>query len=746
MIIPLHHRFANLVILLFLGVSLLSYSPEDPVFSTAGIDSFVQNNAGIVGAHFAAFLFAAFGFASWVLLPVMLFQDFQFFNTRLYQIRIAVASVLFIVVTSFFFESFVYSAHLPFGSGGVLGTLLKEISPHGLLECIGLFAFGLWLSTYVFPKSTTNLVSIIIDWISSIASASLEPHNFSNQNKITPYLELEWQLPSPETVDPTPASSASEIRTEPVRDSQEVPLETAIFLEQPDAEAEDSDSDYLSEQNIELPTDNLRKGSVMPLPPLDLLVQTEDFSDQDQEVLASMTKTIEQKLSDFKIRGQIIDVRNGPVVSTFCFEPAPGQRASQIINLTDDLARSISAVSVRVDGNMPGEAAIGIEVPNKVRSTVGLKDILESSAFHDLHSPLAVALGTDIYGQPVAADLAKMPHLLVAGTTGSGKSVAINAMICSILFNTRPDEVRFLMIDPKMLELSIYNGIPHLLAPVVTDVHKAANLLQWAVKEMEERYRLMSELGVRNLTGYNQRVEHCLENGEQVENNKAIPLEKKPHIVIVIDELADLMIQVGKEVEPAIARLAQMARAAGLHLVIATQRPSVDVITGLIKANFPTRLAFKVSSKIDSRTILDSIGADNLLGMGDGLYLPPGTSQQKRIHAPFVSDAEIDSLVKFLKSTSAPNYDPLILSQIESEKTMGNDSKNGGDNKLYDLVIAFSVRTQKISISRIQKKFKISFKRAAQIVEHMHKDGLLSDPDSKGQRSFQLALEKSLIN
>ncbi|MEO5344974.1 MAG: DNA translocase FtsK 4TM domain-containing protein [Magnetococcus sp. YQC-9] len=492
-----------------------------------------------------------------------------------------------------------------------------------------------------------------------------------------------------------------------------------------------------------------------PLPPLSILALPEDtgYHGPSRDELQSTARLLEQKLEDFKVKGQIIDAHPGPVITTYELDPAPGLRSAKVVGLADDLARSISAVSVRVVGNIPGKNVIGIEIPNANRRTVYLREILDSETFRQVRSPLAMALGSDINGRPVVGNLAKMPHLLVAGTTGSGKSVAVNAMICSVLFTCRPEDVRFLMVDPKMLELSIYEGIPHLLAPVVTDVNKAAALLKWAVAEMEERYRLMSELGVRNLSGYNQRIQECLISGEEptrrvkvgfdpetgrpVEQEEPIPLEKKPLIVIIIDELADLMIQVGKDVEPAIARLAQMARAAGLHLIIATQRPSVDVITGLIKANFPTRLAFQVSSKIDSRTILDSMGADRLLGMGDGLFQPPGTGQLQRIHAPFVSDSEVHKLVKFLKSTGRPEYDLSILAHGGADDV---DEGGFGDgvadeyDPLYDQAVAVVVRARKVSTSMVQRHFKIGYNRAARIVERMAMDGLISEPNHSGKR------------
>nr|CRH06307.1 Putative DNA translocase FtsK [Candidatus Magnetococcus massalia] len=497
-----------------------------------------------------------------------------------------------------------------------------------------------------------------------------------------------------------------------------------------------------------------------PLPGKEFLALADPTANVvDESDLNAKARQLEAVLGHFKVKGQIVDYHPGPVVTTFELDPAPGLKAAKVVGLADDLARSISALSVRVAGNIPGKSVIGIEVPNDDRQTVYLREVLESEKFRSVKSPLAVALGSDINGDPVVANIAKMPHLLVAGTTGSGKSVAVNAMICSVLFHARPDQVRFLMVDPKMLELSIYEGIPHLLAPVVTEVNKAATLLKWAVHEMEERYRLMSEMGVRNLSGYNEKVEECLASGEQptrrvkvgfdpetgqpVERDEPIPLEKKPLIVIVIDELADLMVQVGKEVEPAIARLAQMARAAGLHLILATQRPSVDVITGLIKANFPTRLAFQVSSRIDSRTILDAMGAERLLGMGDGLYLPPGTSHLQRIHAPFVADKEVHALVKHWKQFGSPDYDESVLTPRDDDDAgpvadMAGGAPAGGGgsdyDEFYDQAAQLVIRQRKVSTSMVQRHFKIGYNRAARIVEQMEEDGLISSPNHQGKR------------
>ncbi|MBF0588751.1 MAG: DNA translocase FtsK 4TM domain-containing protein [Magnetococcales bacterium] len=590
--------------------------------------------------------------------------------------------------------------------------------------------------------------------------------------------EIETPKPvAPETVAPTPAAQtpmrptpSEPMTTEPVAPS---PVAPAPVAPSPVAPAPTPPSPVAPvapvayqpapqpEQEPPPPTDE-----PAPLPPLDLLTKPGDERrGPSPESLAEKARILEEKLSDFKIKGQITDVLPGPVVTTFELDPAPGLRAAKVIGVADDLARSIMATSVRVVGNIPGKNVIGIELPNETRQTVYLSEVLESEEYRAIEkkSPLAVALGSDITGRPVAADLAKMPHLLVAGTTGSGKSVAVNAIICSILFHARPDEVRFLMVDPKMLELSVYESIPHLLSPVVTDVRQAATLLKWAVSEMEERYRLMSEVGVRNLAGFNNKVREMKKTGKTltrkvkigfdpetglpVEQDEEIPLETKPMIVIVVDELADLMIQVGKEVEPAIARLAQMARAAGLHLIIATQRPSVDVITGLIKANFPTRLAFTVSSGINSRTILDQVGAERLLGMGDGLYLPPATSHLQRIHAPFVKDEEVHKLVDFLKKTGKPLYDQNVLTHrpdegdqpIASEGAMAMMPATPGgapsdQDEFYEQAVQHVIRSRRVSTSMVQRQFKIGYNRAARIVEQMESEGLITEPNGAGKR------------
>lgn len=467
-----------------------------------------------------------------------------------------------------------------------------------------------------------------------------------------------------------------------------------------------------------------------------------------QEALEAMSRLVELKLADFGIEAEVISVHPGPVVTRFELKPAAGVKVSQITNLSKDLARSLSTVSVRVVEVIPGKPYVGLEIPNEVRELVALGEIVKSRVYDDLNSPLTLALGKDIGGQPVVADLARMPHLLIAGTTGSGKSVAINAMVLSLLYKASPEQVRVIMIDPKMLELSVYEGVPHLLAPVVTNMKEAANALRWCVAEMERRYFLMASLGVRHLSSYNRKVNDALDNGTPIpdptytaiEGSDEVPptLQPLPFIVVVIDELADMMMMVGKKVEELIARLAQKARASGIHMIIATQRPSVDVITGLIKANIPTRIAFQVSAKVDSRTILDQMGAEQLLGHGDMLYLPPGTSTPTRIHGAFVSDNEVHAVVKNLRGTGTPNFIEEILSGpsgdvpgIENDKGRELD---GEQDPLYDQAVQIVTQSRKASISSVQRRLKVGYNRAARMVETMEEVGIVGSLQANGSR------------
>jgi len=479
------------------------------------------------------------------------------------------------------------------------------------------------------------------------------------------------------------------------------------------------------------------------LPSLSLLDPAEKLNKAGYtcEELEQLSRDVELRLKDFGIHVQVVAVHPGPVVTRFEMQPAAGIKVSRITGLAKDLARSLSVISVRIVEVIPGKSVIGLEVPNKHREIVRLSEILTSTAYQQARSPLSLALGKDIAGHPVIVDLGKMPHLLVAGTTGSGKSVGLNAMLLSILYKATPQHVRLIMIDPKMLELAIYEGIPHLLAPVVTDMKEAANALRWCVAEMERRYKWMAHLGVRNLAGYNQKIQEANKKGQPLHDpcgklDKPEVLEELPYIIVLIDEFADMMMVVGKKVEELIARIAQKARAAGIHLILATQRPSVDVITGLIKANIPTRISFQVSSKIDSRTILDQQGAEQLLGHGDMLYLAPGTGLPIRVHGAFVADHEVHHVVDALKKLAAPEY-KLDLSQVNEEKDLDfPESSLGEKDVLYDQAVQIVIETRKASISSIQRRLKIGYNRAARLMEDMEKAGLVSAMESNGNREI----------
>lgn len=482
-----------------------------------------------------------------------------------------------------------------------------------------------------------------------------------------------------------------------------------------------------------------------PLPTLDLLTSPPAEEEPvDMFALEQTARLVEARLGDYRVKAEVVGISPGPVITRFELDLAPGVKAARISNLSRDLARSLSAVAVRVVEVIPGKPYVGLELPNKHRQTVYLREVLDCAKFRDNPSPLAVVLGKDIAGQPVVADLAKMPHLLVAGTTGSGKSVGVNTMIISMLYKATPEEVRFIMIDPKMLELSVYEGIPHLLTEVVTDMKDAANALRWSVGEMERRYKLMSALGVRNLAGYNEKVEQAEAMGRPIPDPFWKPgdsmdttppvLEKLPYIVVLVDEFADLMMAVGKKVEELIARLAQKARAAGIHLVLATQRPSVDVITGLIKANIPTRIAFTVSSKIDSRTILDQGGAESLLGMGDMLYMPPNSSMPVRVHGAFVRDQEVHAVVQDWKARGRPQYIESITAGEESEGGSGGLEGDEELDPLFDQAVSFVVDKRRASISGVQRQFRIGYNRAARIIEQMEAQGIVSEPGHNGNR------------
>jgi S-DNA-T family DNA segregation ATPase FtsK/SpoIIIE len=516
-----------------------------------------------------------------------------------------------------------------------------------------------------------------------------------------------------------------------------------VHIERPSAQIKPSER-KLKERQVplfaELADGNLPALSLLDEPPADAEVIS-------TETLEFTSRLIEKKLKDFGVEATVVAAYPGPVITRYEIEPAVGVKGSQIVNLAKDLARALSVVSIRVVETIPGKSLMGLELPNPKRQTVRLSEILGSSVYNDSRSPVTLGLGKDIGGKPVVVDLARMPHLLVAGTTGSGKSVGINAMILSILYKADPSQVRLLLIDPKMLELSVYEGIPHLLAPVVTDMREAGHALQWCVREMDRRYRLMSKLGVRNIATFNGRIAEAAARGEPIGDPFSLnpeapePLQPLPIIVIVIDELADLMMVSGKKVEELIARIAQKARACGMYLILATQRPSVDVITGLIKANIPSRISFQVSSRVDSRTILDQMGAETLLGEGDMLYLAGGTGVPVRVHGAFVSDAEVHRVVDFLKSRGAPQYVEGVLDAPEGEPAAGGDAQAGSGlggeaDPLYDQAVEIVVKNKRASISLVQRHLRIGYNRAARLLEDMEKAGLVSPMQPNGNREL----------
>lgn len=719
----------------YLTLILYTYHRFDPSWSHSASDGApIANAGGIVGAYISDMLLYLFGFSAWW------FVVFAFYAMWLVYLRLEVVAnserpiLLFNVIG--FVMLLIASATLEAGhlaqlpadlplspeAGGMLGTVIDDLlrSLLGftgstmlllLLAAVGFSMFTGWSWILITEKVGTCL-EIAYVWM-------LEQWQDMQDRKLGKVAEQQ---------------RAEYVDNERKRQEERPPIQ----IEKPVIEIAKSER-VEKERQVAL----FESLPDTPLPPLHLLDEAKgEVEVQSLETLDFTSRLIERKLKDFGIEVKVLTALPGPVITRYELEPAAGVKGSQVTNLVKDLARALSVVSVRVVETIPGKTCMGLEIPNPKRQIVFLSEILGSQVYADTHSPLAIAMGKDIAGHPVVADLAKMPHVLVAGTTGSGKSVAINAMILSLLYKSEADKVRLILIDPKMLELSVYDGIPHLLAPVVTDMRQAASALNWCVAEMERRYKLMSVLGVRNLAGYNQKIKEAKKEGISIPHPFTLtpespePLEEMPLIVVVIDELADLMMVVGKKVEELIARLAQKARACGIHLVLATQRPSVDVITGLIKANVPTRVAFQVSSKIDSRTILDQMGAEALLGQGDMLYQPPGTSNPMRIHGAFVSDAEVHRVVEHIKSLGEPNYiEGILTGEAEAGAELGEVGEGGGEtDPLYDEAVAIVLKTRRASISSVQRQLRIGYNRAARLIEEMERAGLVSAMQSNGNR------------
>ena len=727
-------------------VALVSFNPHDPGFSFTGEGGPVHNRIGPVGAWFADALYFLFGRAAYLVPAILAASAWHVTRAQSspspdshLNLALRCAGFVLMLVASCALAALHWNpGALPQGAGGVVGSAAGGALAAGLdLLAATLLLLAAWLAgaAVAFGVSWFAVMDRIGHWtwaslhwarerlftareVNSARSARLERKEA---------LQAEQKRAAPRVAPRIEAPAPAPPKSERAEKERQVPL-----FDPPQARE---------------------------LPPLDLLddpgYREPSYS---AEALEAMSRLVELKLKDFGVEVDVVAVHPGPVVTRFEMRPAPGVKASQITALSKDLARALSTISVRVVEVIPGKSVMGLEIPNEKREIVTLGEIIRSKTYEDLGSPLALALGKDIGGLAVVADLARMPHLLIAGTTGSGKSVAINAMVLSLLYKSTAEHVRLIMIDPKMLELSVYEGIPHLLSPVVTDMKQAANALRWCVAEMERRYQLMAALGVRNIAGYNRRVKDSIAEHKPIRDpvllqgaandpsidQDAIPnLEPLPYVVVIIDELADLMMIVGKKVEELIARLAQKARASGLHLVLATQRPSVDVITGLIKANIPTRIAFQVSAKVDSRTILDQMGAESLLGHGDMLYLPPGTSMPTRVHGAFVSDQEVHRVVDALKRSAVPNYIEDVLRGPSTpiagipgeEEEFGTVSAGDPEqDPLYDEAVRIVTGERKPSISYVQRRLKIGYNRAARMLEAMELAGIVGPLQSNGGR------------
>jgi S-DNA-T family DNA segregation ATPase FtsK/SpoIIIE len=735
------------VVALVLLVALASYDAGDPGFSSTGsIDHPVQNRIGPFGAWLASLLFFLFGKPAY-LFPIMLgVACFVMFRqapdeegrTR-YNTAVRIGGFTLMLIASCGLATLHWNpGALPATAGGVVGHVGNALE--SAMSFLG--ATLLLLASWMAGVSLAFGVS----WLTIIDSVGAGIWNFVG------WLRARRSVARDVAV----GVEAKKARVEAAKvEVQRSATRAKPRIEAPAPVVEKSER---VEKERQVPLFDAPKAG--ELPPLKLLDDPPAReSGYSAEALEAMSRLVELKLKDFGVEVEVVAVQPGPVVTRFEMRPAPGVKVSQITGLAKDLARSLSAISVRVVEVIPGKSVMGLEIPNEKREIVTLGEIIKSKSYDEVQSPLALALGKDIGGAPVTADLAKMPHLLVAGTTGSGKSVAINAMILSLLYKSTAEHVRLIMIDPKMLELSVYEGIPHLLAPVVTDMKHAANALRWCVAEMERRYQLMSALGVRNISGFNRKVKDANDAGKPIrdpvmtalasndptlDQSKIPDLVPLPYIVVIIDELADMMMIVGKKVEELIARLAQKARASGIHLVLATQRPSVDVITGLIKANIPTRIAVQVSARVDSRTILDQMGAEALLGHGDMLYLPAGTSVPTRVHGAFVADAEVHRVVEALKKSGAPNYIEDILDGpsaplpgIPGESTEGGAGGDGGEqDALYDEAVKIVVSERKPSISYVQRRLKIGYNRAARLLESMEQAGVVGPLQPNGSREI----------
>jgi len=757
----------SLLASLLLLVALATYSANDPSWSVGNTKQ-VSNAAGIVGAYLADLLLQGFGFLAYVIPLLIIIKLVLMFRKRPSRNSLAwfVRSFGFLLTTAMccvLAEMSIWQGEgLPAGAGGVLGHWLLSL----LLPLFGFVGTAVVVSASValglmlyLEFSWLQLFEKLGGWVLRLATKQKEDKELQGSEGTRINNGSQAELEPPLLSDTFFTTEDQELNA-PYADDNEPWLMDELAAPKRLIRRAKTESKPVNEIPIEpLPKRNSGpsqraqfdlQGKLFDrhqtLPSIGLLNQPKKNTKSgfSPERLQELSKLLVQKLADFGVKVEVTAVAPGPVITRFEIQPAPGVKASKITNLARDLARSMAMLSVRVVEVIPGKSVMGIEIPNEDRAIVSLFEVLSSPEYDQSKSPLTLALGHDIGGNPITADLGKMPHLLVAGTTGSGKSVGVNAMIISILLKSTPEQVRMILIDPKMLELSVYGGIPHLLTPVVTDMKEAASALRWSVTEMDRRYELMSKLGVRNLAGFNKKVKDAIEAGqpiadplwriEQSFETQPPLLEPLPHIVIVIDEFADMIMVVGKKVEELIARIAQKARAAGVHMILATQRPSVDVITGLIKANIPTRIAFQVSSKIDSRTILDQGGAEQLLGHGDMLFMPPGVAQPERVHGAFVDDDEVHRVVAEWKLRAEPKYIEEITCYDEEGGAVMGDSSDGEQDELYDLAVAFITESGKCSISSVQRKLRIGYNRAARLVESMQAAGVVSAPAHNGAR------------
>lgn len=724
----------------YLMLSLATYNANDPSWSHAGPSSKVSNLGGRAGAYIVDVLLNLFGFLAYLFPLMVAYSAFKVFQHRKdtnppnfhHKAIISGGFVLLLIgscgLATLHFDPL--AKLLPFSAGGYLGDAIGG----GLMAAFSHVGATIFLLA-LFLAGATLFSGLSWFWLMDvIGKTGFEVYSFV-RSKVS------------EQLDRAIGEQAKREREEKVV-KQKVRLDRSS---KPRIEPviHKFETSARVERERQVPLFEVPGGS--ELPSLALLDKAEERNKPSfsEKSLESMARLLEKKLLDFNIEVQVVEIHPGPVITRFEIEPAPGVKAAQITNLASDLARSLSVISLRVVENIPGKTSMGIEIPNEFRESVRLSEILSSEAYETNTSPLGLALGKDISGNPVVTDLSKMPHMLIAGTTGSGKSVCINALIMSLVYKSTPDQVRLIMVDPKMLELATYEGIPHLLAPVVTDMKEAANALRWCIFEMERRYRLMAALGVRNIGGYNRKIKEAEAKGKPILNPLALPDEEAqplthlPFIVILIDELADLMMVVGKKVEEIIARIAQKARAAGLHLILATQRPSVDVITGLIKANIPARIAFQMSAKVDSRTVLDQMGAEQLLGQGDMLFLQPGMGIPQRIHGAFVSDEEVHRVVHALKQNGEPIYNDDVLegdpAQSSADSTFGAgisiEGSDGADqDPLYDEALRIVTETRRASISGVQRRLRVGYNRAARLIEEMERTGVVGELQSNGQR------------